>query len=41
MDPLNQGCVDNHSDEKWKCLMAQYLIPHIDIPIYFLQSLYD
>jgi len=35
-DPPNRKCVKDYQDEKWKCLMAQYLINYIDIPIFIV-----
>jgi hypothetical protein len=40
-DPVNSKCVEANPDEKWKCLMAPYLINYIDVPVFFVQSLYD
>ncbi|CAD8159567.1 unnamed protein product [Paramecium pentaurelia] len=41
VDPLNEQCVKSYPNEKWKCHFAQYLIQFINVPIFFMQSLYD
>lgn len=40
-DPPNKACVAANQNEKWKCLMAQYIIPFVKSPIFIIQSLYD
>jgi hypothetical protein len=39
--PPNTQCVEAHEDEIWKCLMSPYLLPHIHVPLFFIQSQYD
>jgi hypothetical protein len=41
VDPINSKCVAANPDEKWKCIMSPYLIDYIDVPLFFVQSLYD
>lgn len=40
-DPINSECVKANPNEKWKCLMSPYLIDHIKVPLFFVQSQYD
>ena len=41
VDPPNSQCVLYNQDEKWRCHFAQYLVRYINVPIFFVQSLYD
>jgi hypothetical protein len=36
VDPPNTQCVEANPNEKWKCLMAPYLIDFIAIPLFFV-----
>ena len=37
----NLKCLAANAGEKWKCLMAQYIAPHVETPIFVLNSDYD
>lgn len=37
----NKECVQENKDEPWKCYYAQYLMKHISVPLFIVQSLYD
>jgi len=37
----NLKCLAAHTDEKWKCLMAPYIAPHIETPFFVMNSAYD
>eukprot|EP00040_Diaphanoeca_grandis_P017723 m.92926 g.92926 ORF g.92926 m.92926 type:complete len:430 (-) comp26585_c1_seq1:267-1556(-) len=37
----NIACLAANPTEKWKCLMAQYIVPHLKTPIYVMNSAYD
>lgn len=41
VDPPVPGCNTAYPDEKWRCMFAQYLYPHIKAPILPINSLYD
>lgn len=34
-------CGSYYSDEPWKCMMGQYLLPFIRSPLFIVESLYD
>jgi hypothetical protein len=34
----NLKCLAANAGEKWKCLMAQYIAPHVETPIFVLNS---
>lgn len=40
-DPINQNCLNDHANEKWKCLMPEYLLEYVKVPVFFVQSEYD
>lgn len=33
VDPPNRKCINANPEEKWKCLMAPYLMDFIDVPM--------
>jgi len=37
----NLKCLAANAGEKWKCLMAQYIAPHLETPIFVMNSDYD
>lgn len=37
----NLKCLSANIGEEWKCLLAQYIAPHIETPIYVMNSAYD
>jgi hypothetical protein len=37
----NLKCLAANAGEKWKCLMAQYIAPHVETPIFVMNSDYD
>ena len=38
----NTACLAAYAvTEQWKCLMAQYIVPHLRTPIYVMNSAYD
>jgi len=37
----NLKCLAANAGEKWKCLMAQYIAPHIETPMFVLNADYD
>jgi hypothetical protein len=37
----NLKCLEANAGEKWKCLMAQYIAPHVETPMFVLNSNYD
>ena len=38
----NKNCLKAYSDnEKWKCLLAPFILEHIETPIYIMNSAYD
>ncbi len=36
VDPPNTKCVEVNPNEKWKCLMAPYLMDYIDVPMFLV-----
>ncbi|XP_065886637.1 uncharacterized protein [Dysidea avara] len=38
---VDQDCIAANPTEEWKCCMAQYTYPHINTPIFLLNSRYD
>jgi hypothetical protein len=37
----NLKCLAANAGEKWKCLMAQYIAPHVETPMFVMNSDYD
>merc|ERR1739845_136126 len=38
---LNSRCVQSNIGEEWKCFFAQHAAPHIQTPVFALQSRFD
>lgn len=36
VDPINKECVETHSDAKWKCMFAEYLVLSIKTPLFYI-----
>merc|ERR1711988_1920144 len=38
----NRRCLQAYpKNESWKCLMAQYILPHLETPVFVMNSAYD
>ena len=37
----NLACLAANKGAEWKCLMAQYIAPHLKTPIFVMNSNYD
>lgn len=41
VDPPVPQCIKAYPTEKWRCMFAEYLYPHIQTPLFPVNSLYD
>lgn len=41
VDPPVPNCIKAYPTEKWRCMFAQYMYPHIQTSLFPVQSLYD
>lgn len=33
-DPITTECVEDNPDEKWKCLLPEYVIQYVKTPVF-------
>ena len=37
----NHKCLAANAGSEWRCLMAQYIMPHVETPIFVMNAAYD